>query len=167
MKKWLIILGVLFIIQIPFNLHYHAYYYATHMEDNNSKYYRFAPLLGNNYLPQSYVPGYEVDHIDLREATNNIVTKKNIFEKGDKFEIDFNSADYYPDRHKDTFYSLSFSDDNRALSDKGQDKLPKVVKKRAYASLNRFNQTLKEHSRRPIINIQWLWNVWYQVWYMN
>lgn len=161
MKKWLIIFGIAFIVQIPFNLHYHAYYYATHMKDNNS--YNFTSLLGNNYLPQSYVPGYEVEHIDLREATNNIVTKENIFEKGDEFKIDFDSSNYYPDKHKDTHYSISFSNDNRAVSDKGQNKLPKVVEQRAYASLNRFNQTLKEHSRRPILNLQWLWNVWYRV----
>ena len=171
MKKWLILFGIIFVVQIPFNLHYHAYYYATHMKDDGDKYYRFAPLLGNNYLPQSYVPGYKVEHIDLREATNNIIIKDNILKKGDKLEIDFNSSNYYPNKNKDDYYSISFENDGKVYSidivysNGKEEKLSKnnITRKRAYSSLNQFNETLKENSRRPIINLQWLWNMWYQV----
>lgn len=163
MKKWLIIFGIIFVVQIPFNLHYHAYYYATHMKADGDKYYRFAPLLGNNYLPQSYVPGYKIEHIDLREATKNVVTKTNVLTHKDKIEINPQFANYYPSKHQNDFYTITFSNDGKAEPDEELENLPNNTKQRAYASLNRFNQTLKEHSSCPILNLQWLWNIWYRV----
>ncbi|MBD5807275.1 hypothetical protein [Limosilactobacillus walteri] len=163
MKKWLIILGILFIVQIPFNLHYYAYYYATHMKDSGNRYYRFSPLLGNNYLPQSYVPGYEIEYTDLREATKNVVTKENVLVKGDKFEVNPDFTNYYPDKTKDNYYYIDFLSNGKVSEDGGEGHLSKNTKRKAYYCLNQFQQTLKANSRRPIINIQWIWNIWYQV----
>lgn len=59
---------------------------------NDTRYYRFVPLLGSIYLPKSYVPGFEVQYIDLRDITKDILVKKDVFQKGDFFRMncDFN-----------------------------------------------------------------------------
>ncbi|WP_304682983.1 hypothetical protein [uncultured Limosilactobacillus sp.] len=61
----LIVLSMLFIIQIPFNFHNNAYYYATHTPEKKD-HYPFITLLDSNYLPASYVPSYNVENDDKR-----------------------------------------------------------------------------------------------------
>ncbi|MBB1123323.1 hypothetical protein [Limosilactobacillus albertensis] len=155
MKKWLIIFGIAFIVQIPFNLHYHAYYYATHMKNNNSKYYRFVPLLGNNYLPDNYVPSYQVVHQDLREATLNEVKKTG--KKGDSFRLMPELVEYKPKNGKKVSYII-LSRDGKLIDTKKELK----HEKKAYRYLNDVENEIRQNSRRPIINLQWLWNMWYQ-----
>ena len=155
MKKWLIILGLAFIVQIPFNLHYHAYYYATHMKDN-SRYYRFVPLLGNNYLPDNYVPSYQVVHQDLREATLYEVRKTE--KTGDRFRLMPELVEYKLKNDKKVSYII-LNRDGKLLDTKKELK----HEKKAYRYLNNVENEIKQHSRRPIINLQWIWNIWYRV----
>ena len=163
MKKWLIILGALFVAQIPFNLHFHAYYYATHMHQQK-KQYPFVTLLGSNYLPQTYVPSYKVKNKDL--IGSYLVTVK--LSKGNKLiELDHNYMSYYNDTKKkdyylQDYYSLSFSD-NGSIDESIKDgTIPKNANPLLYRNLEQIQAEIKQNSSRPLINLQWLWNIWFK-----
>ncbi|RMX27552.1 hypothetical protein [Limosilactobacillus reuteri] len=99
----LIVLCVLFVIQIPFNFHHNAYYYATHIKQKKDR-YPFVTLLDSNYLPASYVPGYNVENDDKRGSYTVSINKKRIHTEQDIVELngahiryskDYNDPNYY------------------------------------------------------------------------
>lgn len=157
MKKWLILIGILFIIQIPFNFHYNAYYYATHGKNNSHQDYKFVLVLGNIYLPDSYVPGYQVIHQTLRTETLNEVKKTN--KDGASFSLEPGSAEYKQKDDKNTQY-LIFTHDGRIDKTLAENKKPN---REAYKYLNDVENEIRHNSRRPIINLQWLWNIWFKI----
>ena len=82
----LIVLCVLFIVQIPFNFHNNAYYYATHTHYKKNQ-YPFITLLDTNYLPANYVSEYTVENDDKRGSYIVTISKKKIETNYDIIEV--------------------------------------------------------------------------------
>ena len=110
----LIVLCVLFVIQIPFNFHHNAYYYATHTHQQKNR-YPFVTLLDSNYLPASYVPGYSVENDDKRGSYTVSINKKRIHTEQDIVELNGAHIRYSKDYNDPNYYlnnlaSFSFSE---------------------------------------------------------
>lgn len=164
MKKWLIILGILFVAQIPFNLHFHAYYYATHTHQQK-KQYPFVTLLGSNCLPQTYVPSYRVQN---KELIGSYLVTIQRSKRNKLIELDHNYMSYYNDTKKkdyslQDYYSLSFSSNGYIDESIKDGTTPKNANRLLYKNLEEIQTEIKQNSSRPLINFQWLWNLWFSL----
>lgn len=157
MKKWLIILGILFIAQMPFNLHYHAYYYATHTQKKKD-HYPFVMLLDSNYLPASYVPSYNVENDDKRGSYIVSISKRQVRTGKDIVELngahiryskDYNDPSYY----LDNLASFSFSENGVINEYYKIGNPPKNAKQEMLHALEQIQSEIKQNSEKPLINL--------------
>lgn len=163
----LIILSVLFVIQIPFNLHNNAYYYATHMPHNN-KQYPFVPILLGHYLPKNYVPGYQTKNYGATRGPIMMqVSKRNIKEKNDIFMLTEHTATYAP---KEGDWLISrygiYFDESGTYDDYSKDKgIPAYSKELVTRHLKNVQNEIKQNTPKPKVNLQWIWNIWFKIHY--
>ncbi|MFR0608811.1 hypothetical protein ACLUV9_10620 [Limosilactobacillus balticus] len=172
MKKkaiWItiIVLSVLFVFQIPFNLHHNAYYYATHTQQQKNR-YLFVTLLDSNYLPASYVPGYNVENDDKRGSYTVSINKKRIHTEQDIVELNGAHIRYSKDYNDPNYYlnnlaSFSFSENGVINEYYKIGNPPKNAKQEMKHALEQIQSEIKQNSEKPLINIQWLWNLWFSL----
>lgn len=167
-------IGLILTIYIFFNILGNGYYYATHGKyQNDNKNYPFVYWLANHELPKEYVPSYEVT-IDSRLFANvSSVSSKNIYGKEDAFELSWGGPSYYPEAKYDRYGNFDINSDHYYISMStgkidGEGELDKVIDKqearrRAYTLLNDVRSEIRENSKSPKINLQWIFN-WYFQW---
>ncbi len=160
----IIVLFVLFILQIPFNFHNNAYYYATHIHHEKNQ-YPFVTLLDSNYLPQDYVPDYKVQSKDLRGGYQSSIQ---LSDGPGLIKLDGFSMTYYANATRKSyylqdFYVISFSRYGIVDEETKTGTVPTKAKRVLYQNLGKIQSEIKNNSEKPLINIQWLWNIWFKV----
>ena len=163
----LIVLCVLFVIQIPFNFHHNAYYYATHTQQQKNR-YPFVTLLDSNYLPASYVPDYNVENDDKRGSYIVTVNKREIETNFDIIEVSDTDIFFSKDYRDKNYYlnnnaSFSFTEHGTINGYYKIGKPPKNAKQEMTHALEQIQSEIKQNSEKPLINIQWLWNLWFRL----
>ena len=160
----LIVLSVLFVIQIPFNLHSNAYYYATHTHQRKNQ-YPFVTLLDSNYLSPNYVPGYKVQNEDRRGSYQVTIRRPDgkSFLKLKGFAITYyrnGTDDHY---YLKDFYVISFSRYG-IINGKAKDgRVPSKAENFLYSNLEKIQSEIKNNTSKPLINIQWIWDFWFKI----
>lgn len=165
----IIVLLVLFILQIPFNFHNNAYYYATHIHHEKNQ-YPFVVLLNSNYLPRSYVSDYGVENDDKRGSYMVRISKKRIHTNYDIIDLTDSSILYSSNYNDESYYlndcaKFTFAENGMIDGYYREGVPPKNAKKVLRHSLNRIQAEIKQNSEKPLINIQWLWNIWFSMHY--
>lgn len=163
----LIVLCVLFIVQIPFNFHNNAYYYATHTHYKKNQ-YPFITLLDTNYLPANYVSEYTVENDDKRGSYIVTISKKKIETNYDIIEVSDTDIFFSKDYRDENYYlnnnaSFSFTQYGTINGYYKRGNPPKNAKQKMDQALKQIQSEIKQNSEKPLINIQWLWNLWFSL----
>ena len=161
-KKLWITIGILALLSlwaimyVPYNLEEYNYYYATHMKHKSDQ-YPFISALGMAKMPPEYLPDYRVEYFSKRDTQDNTLTKQNVLKKGDYLMIYssyFLYASSKKEFHNGNFSGFPlFSSDGTLLSS-GKSKLDKQL----IAVLDDTQNELKHNSKKPLINLQTLYD---------
>jgi hypothetical protein len=145
------------------NLYHYAFYYATHMPHAKNEYpvVREISHLLPNTVNQKYHSSINANEGTRDEFAAGYIRAYNVFQKGDLWTMDVSGAEYYPFADGEDFVGIDFDKNYKAgkiyayLATSN----PKSEHKWLYAPLKDFSQRLKEESPKPIINLQWLYNL--------
>ena len=170
MKKLIIIetsaiVGLIILILIPINLYRNVYYYATHMPHKSNQ-YPFVTLLDGFYLPSSYVPGYEAKKMtsSVRDPKTMWVSKEDVNQVDDSLLLTTHSIEYMPQKSQDeknyTIYFDEYGDYDGYSKEKG---VPSYSRKLLLTHLNIIQNEIKQNAPKPKVNLQWIWNIWFNI----
>ncbi|MRH72224.1 hypothetical protein GIX77_06895 [Lactobacillus reuteri] len=166
-------------ILIPLNLHYNAYYYATHMPHKRNQYPFIAVINVRSDVPiaRKYVPGYKIKYFgDVREGFNPQIQRKNIAQDNDLLNILQTDAEYYPNASDANFDNENIEDDKFTIDFESDGKIDKIergkgmpnyAEKLILSELDRIQSEIKHNVPEPSINLQWLWNMKFEKRYSN
>lgn len=175
----LFLFAITYFILIPLNLHYNAYYYATHMPHKRYQYPFIAVInvRSDDPLARKYVPGYKVEYFgDVREGFNPQIQRKNIAQNNDLLSISNTLAEYYPNASDANFDNENIEDDKFTIDFESDGKIYKIERgkgmpdyseKLILSELDRIQSEIKYHVSKPSINLQWLWNMKFEKRYSN
>lgn len=156
----LALLGLWTIMYVPYNLKEYNYYYATHMEHKRNQ-YPFISALGRSKLPKNYLPDTQILSIEERDQSINKILQSNIINHGDQINIYWNFISYQPAKKdggsKNT--KLIFIDNYGNVEKESK----KEMTKQLSDYLNQLQAQIKHHSEKPLINLQKIYN-WYFNW---
>jgi hypothetical protein len=145
------------------NLHHFAYYYATHMPHAQNE-YPFIRELDVRKIPESVNKDFPNAH-NLDERKGGGVGASNLFQKGDYWSLGEDGLAYYPD-FDGNFDQIIFYDINhkfRLGKVEYSDLTPSPKDyQRTIGVLKKLEKRLKNESPKPVINLQWIYNLWYQ-----
>lgn len=163
-------------ILIPLNLHYNAYYYATHMPHKRNQYPFIAVMRvrSDEPLPRKYVPGYKIEYFgDVREGFWPQIQGKNIAQDNDLLRISGIDAEYYLNASdadadsEDSKFTIDFESDGKIFRIERDKGIPKYSKKLIFNKLDHIQSEIKQRVPEPSINLQWLWNRKFEKRYSN
>lgn len=163
-------IGLILTIYIFFNILGNGYYYATHGKyQNDNKNYPFVYWLANHELPKEYVPSYKVRIVWDAMSSNSYVSTENIYDRADSFAMNRYGGSYFlPEKKANgTYYDIDINAGKVIGEGVKEGKLDKDSRKearrRAYTLLNDVRSEIRENSKPPKINLQWIFN-WYFQW---
>lgn len=141
------------------NLGKYNFYYATHMKHPKNQ-YPFVTATSMNTMPSNYLPNYTIAN-STTEPPTCYIAKTNVIEKGDYLRLNSYSLAYA--HSKEQFENgkslyIDFSE-NGHLSNTEKKNMGQTL----YRTLNDMQDELKRNSDRPLINLQWIYN-WYFNW---
>ena len=165
-KLWITIgilalLGLWAIMYVPYNLEEYNYYYATHMKHRRYQ-YPFLPALGLTKLPPEYLPEFHIEYFKKKDIQDNTLTKQNVIRKGDYLEIRPSFISYATSKknfNNDDVVGLAVPDSTGTIIPYDRKDLGKGL----LQVLNDTQAELKRNSEKPLINLQKIYN-WYFNW---
>jgi hypothetical protein len=148
------------------NLYHYAFYYATHMPHNKNEYPVVREIVRHR-LPNSVNKKYH-SNINANEGTRDEfvsggLSARNVFKKGDVWTLDMHGASYYPNDIGGSMIFFDFETKYRIGKFYADSDInPKTESFKVTDPLKDLTYQLKDESLKPIINLQWLYNLWYQ-----
>ncbi|MFC2684375.1 MAG: hypothetical protein ACFN06_02470 [Limosilactobacillus oris] len=147
------------------NLGKYNFYYATHMQHPEDQ-YPFIPALGMTNMPKSYLSNYKILNGSKKPLSVISVEKGNVIKHGDYLMLTrngisyaFSKAQFFKGSQIDyDGITIDFSEDGHLSSSE-----KKKMGQNLYSTLNNMQDELKRNSDRPLINLQWIYN-WYFNW---
>lgn len=180
MKKFLI--SIIVVIAVIFgsgwliqaaknNLHQYAYYYASHMERRKHDY----PAINmTNYVKFNHklLSGYDVSVSGPNRKSGTYNTefiKRNVIKIGDKIWINQTSeaVEYYPNlenkepKDSDVLYGDGAWRNVHPFDSKESSEHQIIL----YKTLDDIESQIKQNSPKPTINLQWLFDRIYPIWW--
>jgi hypothetical protein len=145
------------------NLHHFAYYYATHMPHGKNE-YPFIRELDVRKIPESVNKDFPNAH-NLDERKGGGIDTGGLFQANDSWSVDENFLTYFPNYKKNSDQAIIYTiTSNYSLSKPSYYHLTPSPKdyQRTVGVLKKLEKRLKNESPKPIINLQWLYNLCYQ-----
>lgn len=156
------------------NLHQYAYYYASHMERRKHDY----PAINmTNYVKFNHklLSGYDVSVSGPNRKSGTYNTefiKRNVVTSGDIVLINRNYGEvlYYSSLEK--LKNFDYEDNDELFSDSAWRNVTPVYNKKLsphqkvlYQVLDDIENQIKKNSPKPTVNLQWLFDRIYPIWW--